>query len=118
MTVMTNDQQMALFELQSALPPELLEVVAEWSEELADISEGAELGKFIDTIALDVYRELGQEPHAMPDNPIMSRDVAINNIGFLLRLLVKETQPDLSEKVRDGLILGFVELLRSRMRGN
>jgi hypothetical protein len=106
-----------LFDIQSALTPELHELAAEWASELAEVPE-EELGRFVDAIALEVYRDIGQEPHPMPDDPIMSRDVAVNNIAHLLMLTLKHDQPEMSEAMQYSLPYAFSRLLLERMAAN
>jgi hypothetical protein len=114
----TKEQQMALFEIQSALPPELLDLVSQWAKELAAVPE-SELGRFVNDMAVGVYRDvLKQEPPVMPESSVMDRDLAINNIGHLLMLILKKTYPEMSDTMQHALPFAAVELLREKMKAN
>jgi hypothetical protein len=115
--IRTNEQQAALFKLQSSLPPEMLTLATDWANELADIPEGKELGRFVDDIAISIYRDVLQQerPPTLSENPVMGTETAVNNLGFLLMLLCRHHNPEESETFQRGMVFAFVELLKARM---
>jgi hypothetical protein len=111
----TAEQQKALFEIQQAFPPEMFELLDEWATELENVPE-AELGKFVNAMAVEVFKIVQQEPPVMPENPVMDLDTAINNIGFLLMLLLKHNFPQISESMQYTLPFAAAEMIRERMQ--
>jgi hypothetical protein len=109
----TAEQQKALFEIQQSFSPEILGLIDKWAKELEN---EAELGRFVDGVAVGVFNAIGQEPPAMPANPVMDLDTAINNIGHLLMLLLKHNFPKMSETTQYSLPFAFVTLLQERMQ--